>query len=242
MNSNIYTSRFFLDTDIKKDNFILNISEYWISRPYEYCWASMFVDETDVSLDAACGVVHPFKFYLAMNCVEAYAVDNDPRIMSMKAIKKEIEENFGSDELKKIKNEYYYKLKLNLANIYDLPYEDRKFDKIYCISVLEHLDESINGKILLSTPIFYLYKKTYIYQTLNEFKRILKDDGIIILTFDYPRINLNIFDNIIKSLNLQYFSDVDFNLPENALFSKRDRLFFFRAVLKKGDIQKEKIE
>ena len=57
-------SRFFTFDDPKLNKVILKLPESWWSRPYEYAWAKSFVEQDHVVLDAACGVCHPFKFYL----------------------------------------------------------------------------------------------------------------------------------------------------------------------------------
>jgi len=55
-------------------------------------------------------------------------------------------------------------INLDIVDIHKLPYQDNSFDIIYCISVLEHLKG---------------------YPTvIQEFKRILKKDGKLIITFD----------------------------------------------------------
>ncbi len=50
------------------------------------------------------------------------------------------------------------------ANLSDIPYEDKSFDTVYCISVLEHTDD---------------YEKI-----IKEFLRVLRPDGSLVVTFD----------------------------------------------------------
>lgn len=75
-----YQSRFITTNDIREDEFVFKIGKNWWSRPYEYAWAAEFVEPDDVALDAACGVIHPLKFYLAQKCSEVYACDLDGAI------------------------------------------------------------------------------------------------------------------------------------------------------------------
>lgn len=60
----IKTSRFITFDDPQLKKVILELPEIWWSRMYEYAWASSFVNDDHVVLDAACGICHPFKFHL----------------------------------------------------------------------------------------------------------------------------------------------------------------------------------
>jgi SAM-dependent methyltransferase len=91
----------------------------WWSRPYEYAWASNFVNPGETVLDAGCGLEHPFKFYLGRR-VTAHACDVDPNI-------KYVVVPPGCN------------LTLVRADFTLLPYPDEYFDTIFCISVLEHV-------------------------------------------------------------------------------------------------------
>lgn len=55
-------------------------------------------------------------------------------------------------------------VRFELGDLHSLPFADAEFDIIYCISVLEHTDN---------------YQKI-----IAEFQRVLKKDGILIVTFD----------------------------------------------------------
>ena len=70
-----------------------------------------------------------------------------------------------------------------------LPFEDGSFDAIYCISVLEHTNEY---------PLI-----------LNEFHRVLKPAGRLVLTFDisldgFLQLSLDQADNFLGSLNAKF--------------------------------------
>ncbi len=53
------TSRFVQLSDDQSDYFVYKMPGEWWSRKYEYEWASQFCHESQVVLDAACGVEHP---------------------------------------------------------------------------------------------------------------------------------------------------------------------------------------
>lgn len=167
-----------------------------------------------------------------MNCCEVHACDIDDRILSINEVEKEITEVFGKEALKQIPGKYLREIHYKKCSITKLPYEEKKFNKIYCISVLEHLNDTYNKwPAMYSIKILDKFLKKDIYLTLKEFNRTLKDDGLIFLTFDYPRINFTYLKKILPDIGLKFADEVYFDIPKNAL--KYHELFFFRAVLKK---------
>lgn len=231
---NNFESRFFILSDEKKDVFFFNLHPSWWSRFYEYSWASKFANSEDVALDAASGIAHPFKFFLHDTCREVYAIDNDPRILSEESIRRDVRMIFGDKELMKLDEQYFTNIHYTRARLENMPYPDKMFDKIYCISVLEHLRDWFNtNNSLTKIPLLKRVVPRNLYYALVEFKRVLKDDGMIILTFDYPTINLEYFKNVVSDLGLHYVDGAQFSLPANALHSEERQLYCFRAVLKK---------
>lgn len=210
-------SRFLVMTDVRSDTIFFRLPHTWWSRPYEYEWAKHFAHPDDVVLDAACGISHPFKFYLADRCKEVHACDVDNRIVSPEAILNDIERDFGKEEANRVTNGYFAKIQFIRANLTSLPYMNKKFDKIFCISVLEHLD----GTSMLAS--------------FSEFNRVLKDDGILVVTFDYPIIHFEMLQKVVASAGLAFYSDVSFEKREDAIFTDlyQPRLHCFRAVFRK---------
>jgi len=236
MNQDKMVSRFITRNDPKREKFVFNLPSrsHWYSRPYEYAWAAEFAKSDDIALDAGCGISHPFKFYLAEHCHQVHACDIDPRILSPDEIMRAIAEDFGQDEAKEFSRELIYRVRFANCSITSLPYKDAYFDKIYCISVLEHLDDIYNKKplMLYLRSIINKFLSHDIYLCLKDFKRVLKKKGLIILTFDYPRINLDYFRRIIPKLGLAFAADVSFELPPSALYSEEHSLYCYRAVLR----------
>ena len=138
-------SRFILKGDPKSGEFIFRLHRYWFSRPYEYTWVSQFINATDVALDAGCGISHPFKFFLAEKASEVHAVDIDKRILSKEEIIKAIIDDFGEESVKNVKDYWFQKIRFRNSSITDLPYENNSFDKVFCISVLEHMQDFFNA-------------------------------------------------------------------------------------------------
>lgn len=209
-----FASRFILQSDPRTDTVVFKLRPTWWSRFYEYAWASSFVEPGDTVLDAACGISHPLKFFLADHCSAVYACDIDERISSPQSILLEIQADLGDEATQAIEPSYFERINFVQADISQLPYPNSIFDKIYCISVLEHLNEPT----MLSA--------------LREFRRTLKDNGLVILTFDYPLINLESFRALLNDVGLRFFSSTDFNVPMNAISGYG--LHCFRAVLCKG--------
>jgi ubiquinone/menaquinone biosynthesis C-methylase UbiE len=97
-------------------------------------------------------------------------------------------------------------------------------DRVFCVSVLEDLQDPAPA--------------------LLEFARVLKDDGLIVITMDvpydvnkscprYPGQNIGVFNKAIKAAGLQYAGDTDYIRPHDALKHEEWNLCVFRCVLKK---------
>ncbi|UOE58475.1 class I SAM-dependent methyltransferase [Priestia filamentosa] len=210
----IFTSRFILETDPYSNNFVFNLPNTWETRPYEYEWAKNFAETEDIVLDAACGLSHPLKFYLADKCKEVYACDIDGRILSKSSILKDIEDTYGTVIDDSFLKHSFNPIHFSQSSLTNLPYQNKSFDKIFCISVLEHLSKEDMEK------------------TFKEFRRTLKDQGLLIVTFDYPAINLGELKILLDKVKLKFHGDYSFAKPSNVLVSTIwGELNCFRAVL-----------
>lgn len=217
LNYDLGASRFILLTDPQCSELLYPIPNLWWSRFFEYKWASLFPDKDDVCLDAGCGVVNHFKFYLASICKEAHGCDIDINIEN----KTLIEDSFKRD----LDNSYYINFKpaldkviLKNADLSNLPYDDNYFDKIYGISIVNSIDGTILEKVFM------------------EFNRILKDDGLLILTFDYPAVDLNNFQLLLENTGFSFAFEPDFNVYASVIQTNLyPGITCFRAVLIKND-------
>lgn len=230
----LFTSRFVTTGDERLDHLILPLHKTWWSRPYEYAWASGFADSADTVLDAACGVEHPFKFFLLDRCREVHACDIDNRILSREEILREIRSVFGDDAAAGLPERYLEGVRYKLASVTRLPYPDRMFHRVFCISVLEHLDDFINRHAGWPVPrsLRFLFHRD-IERALREFRRVLADDGVIVLTFDHPDINLDYLFEVSAVAGLEPAGEVRRDIPPDALYHEPLGIRCFRLVLKK---------
>ncbi|SEO94779.1 class I SAM-dependent methyltransferase [Paenibacillus sp. OV219] len=212
-----FVSRFVREDDAASRHFVYSMPYEWWSRPYEYAWCSLFVEPTDTVLDAACGISHPFKFYLANNARRTYACDMDPRITSIPSILMEIALDIGEAAAMAVASTYEEgSITLSQAGITELPYDNQLFDKIFCISVLEHL-----------TPADAIL-------ALKEFERTLHADGVIVVTLDYPAVNLSYFQSIVRLAGLEFYGPIDTSMTRNSLHTEYwGGIHCFRALLRK---------
>lgn len=193
-----------ITTDDKKMNKMddFEIPAEWWSRPYEYKFCSQFLKKNDVILDGACGIEHPFKIYASKRVKQVYAIDIDKKLL-------------GFEDTEKIK----YKC-MNLLDL-ENEFKPNFFDKIFCISVLEHITPVANIKIIL-----------------ENFKKLIKPDGYIILTIDHPFLGTEHFVNYVNASGLIFASEADYKKPNNVLKAGYSGLKCYRAVLQKYEENK----
>ncbi|MDR6719461.1 class I SAM-dependent methyltransferase [Paenibacillus sp. 2003] len=211
-------SRYIRQSDPKTDTLVFPLHPAWWSRPYEYEWARRFARSDDVVLDAACGISHPFKFWLAENCREVHACDWDERILSEEAIRLDIVSDFGEQAAQDLPESTLVRLHRAKANLAQLPYESGKFDRVFCISVLEHLD---TGTML---------------RAFREFARVLKPNGQLIATFDVPEMRPDLLETIMAVTGLTIEDKLNVVEPDDAIWSDMygTPIRCFRAVICKG--------
>ncbi|MFS0872432.1 class I SAM-dependent methyltransferase [Paenibacillus xylanilyticus] len=211
-------SRYVRQSDPKTDTLIFPLHPAWWSRPYEYEWARQFARSDDVVLDAACGISHPFKFWLAEHCREVHACDWDERILSEEAIRLDIASDFGEEAARHLPESCLTRLHRARANLAQLPYVSGMFDRIFCISVLEHLD---TGTML---------------RAFREFARVMKPDGQLIATFDVPEMRPDLLETIMAVTGLTIDGKLVVDEPDDAIWSDMygTPIRCFRAVIRKG--------
>lgn len=208
-------SRYIRQSDPRTDTLVFPLPLTWWSRPYEYEWARQFARPTDVVLDAACGISHPFKFWLAEHCREVHACDWDERILSEEAIRLDIASDFGHEAAHHLPEHYLTRLILARTNLAQLPYAAEQFDRVFCISVLEHLDTCT------------------MLRSFREFARVLKPDGQLIATFDVPEMRPDLLETIMAMTGLTIEDKLNVEEPEDAISSEMygAPIRCFRAVI-----------
>ena len=148
------------------DIVLLSSGLYPIRRA-EYPWA---ISNADLNrpmkiLDVGSGI-SLFPVYLASKGHEVFSIDNDNILM----------ERLGP----KIAPWTGVSVNYRLGDVTKLEFNENTFDRIFCISVLEHLEEEkINSK-------YVNYRKQNLdVKAISEMLRILKPNGKLILTFDW---------------------------------------------------------
>lgn len=193
------TSRFATNEGCKDelDNYI--IPKEWWSRRFEYPWASQFVKDTDTVVDAACGIPHFFKYWLADKCKHVWALDSD---LSLRTVP--TRDNMTVD----------------VTDIAHTPVSDGQADVVFCISVLEHVPVANRLAIL------------------DEFHRILKPNGLAIITVDIPSITVADYLKLIADSKFEFAGDVISDMPADVLVGLMPAMYkhplhVFCSVLRK---------
>lgn len=119
-------------------------------------------------LDIGSGVSQ-FPIYLASRGHEVYSIDNDETLVNKIAPK--LAEWSGTN------------VNYSLGDVIQIKFEDNTFDRIFCISVLEHLEEElVNGK-------YVSYKKKNLdIKAIAEMLRVLKPGGILVITVEWSEV------------------------------------------------------
>jgi len=214
-NFDIYNSRYILETDEQNEECLLKIPDGWWSRFYEYHWAAGFTQKNDICLDAGCGVIHPFKYFLSATCKEVYACDLDRRIINKEEQLQMMGNYFSDEDIEKAAT-HIANINFAVCSLKSLPYRNDMFDKIYCLSAL------------------YNVSNNEIQQILAEFYRTLTKNGLLVLTIDDPAMKLRFLANCVRQAGFTFVGHLDLKLPANALYSNiNGGLTCFRLLVRK---------
>lgn len=149
-------------------------------------------------MDAGCGIAeHKFKNYLSEKCKCCYAVDK----INMNSYK-------NTKTLK-------YKT-MNLLDL-DKEFENKKFDKIFCLATLEKNNHDEVIKIL------------------KQFKNLLKENGKIIITCHHPYLRADTFISLVNKAELIFYGSVDMEIDKETVLRGQDSCKCYRAVLSKNN-------
>lgn len=194
---------------------MLTKPQMYASRMWEYTYAiiSSKVKANDRCLDVGCGM-SAFTVYLKDH-VGARVVGTDPDFIK------------GSIKYKGhgVSQEFLKKtgLKIVRAGMEKLPFKTDSFDKVFCLSVIEHVSEDVA------------------YLGIQEMARVLKPGGVLILTVD-----TNLKSNLVQPLNLIWNSGlipvgkIDIKWPEKrfGIFeNNKEPADVYGIVLQKDDYE-----
>ena len=146
---------------------VLSSNEPAAVRHAEYPWTiqNAHLEKNMKILDIGSGV-SLLPVYLASKGHHVISIDNDEILMNRLAPNLAKWSGVNVD----------YKV----GNATELNFEDNYFDRVFCISVLEHLEEEkVNGE-----SVNY-HKLNLDIKAINEMIRVVKPNGLIILTFDW---------------------------------------------------------
>jgi len=136
-------------------------------RRTEYPWAikNGKLDKGMKILDVGSGI-SIFPIYLASKGHEITSIDFDEILM-----------NRVSPELAKLSG---VNVNYSFGDATKIDFKDESFDRVFCISTIEHLEEEYqNGKYV------NYHKKNLDVKAISEMLRVLKPGGLLIMTFDW---------------------------------------------------------
>jgi len=176
--------------------YLKNYSTKWVTNPlnqWSRQWEYPFVfsriqpimetKQTRRILDAGSGIsFFPYYIKSKYDCTDVYCCDIDTHF---------------KDIFQRINSNSEENLKFSIGDLKELPYEDKWFDVIYCISVLEHTGD---------------YEKI-----IEEFHRIIAPGGRLIVTFDISidgtrDINVEMAEILLRALTERFNNDEDISL------------------------------
>lgn len=191
----------------------LKYPQFYASRLWEYPWAILQsqLEPNMKCADVGCGE-SPFTIYLK-EVADCDVVGFDPDIHD-----KENKDNFGVSGLF-IKNTGLNIIKSSIDNIKS---NDNQFDRVFCISVIEHItDFNIRAK------------------GMREISRILKHGGLAVISVDVNLLmRLSNPLELVWESGLTFYGTVNLMMPEQRLgifCDGRQPADVFGMVLKKNE-------
>ena len=197
--------RFKFTRNLLSSELILRSNQLWMVRLWEYPWAiinSEILPDSKI-LDVGAGW-SLFPLYLAQRSGNIDSIDTDERQMKLLSP--------ALAEILKLKVNYF------VDNALHLSAKDNTYDYVFCISVLEHLEEETDkGK-----PVNW-HKNKLDRIAIREFLRVIKPGGRVILTLDYASDDIS-----QRSFHFDYVKDLVEEFRANLLqpFDKFDDIRF----------------
>jgi SAM-dependent methyltransferase len=190
------------------NRFEFTLPSAWLGRQEPNAWAGLFVHSGTVKLDAAPGVSHTFRVVTqTIASDDNEGIEASSRIVSLQSIVRCLDESEHTEA-----EAHLDCLRFIQADIAKLPYEDGKYDIVFGLSVLDRLNVEDAQ------------------EALDEFLRILKTSGLLVLTFDESFTDFPSFARMIRACGFSFAGEFDSYLADEVQQSRsRGRLYAFRA-------------
>jgi len=190
---------------------LIHRAEIETFKHWEYPWAILWSSlEPGMSvLDCGCGRGF-LQIYLALKRCHVTSVDISS--MKTKAIRRfwdllsRLKLPIKEDKIKAVRNlakRYNTKIDFQVADISNLPFERESFDRVFCISVLEHMNPGEDE------------------DAVREMCRVLKPEGRLLITVDFspepiPRRSYNQEDihRLAEISGLSLLGDFDYQAED----------------------------
>lgn len=173
--------------------------DYW-SRKWEYPWAILNAD-----LQAGMRVLDvgsggsPFPLYLGMNGFECYACDPSlDQGKPKKNLRRRIIFFLGITTVWSLpKRKRSLPIRYFPDSIQELSFPDNFFDRVFCLSVIEHIPQSEWSLCM------------------EQLSRVVKPTGRLLLTHDMSRqeANARVYRHLIEACTLDLIGSVDYPVP-----------------------------
>jgi glycosyltransferase involved in cell wall biosynthesis/SAM-dependent methyltransferase len=186
-----------------------SIKIHW-SREWEYPWAVLHGDVAAQHkvLDCGCGGSPLLPYLVDTTGCDAVGLDKDYGNLISKEQQSLIQ---GTGPLCSLWGYYVdpkHVLEVDVdlvrGNMNNIPFPDDHFDRVFCISVIEHVKTAADGK-----------------KSIEEMVRVLKPGGRLVITMDHSSYKGHVeswcigkFKQIIEWSGLSLIGDSDFTVPE----------------------------
>lgn len=185
----------------------------WWTHSETNAWAGLFVHQDRIVLESVRGHSQPFRF--ATQPIDAaLALTPNERIVTLQSVIERLNQAHDDEETEAASrdDDRLDCLQFIRADIAALPYEDGKFDTVFGLSVLQQLNTEAAQ------------------EALDEFRRVMKDGGMLVLTFDSGFANFSSFARMVRACGYSFVGEFDSVIPsEPDNGTSPSRLYAFRA-------------
>ncbi|MWC29268.1 class I SAM-dependent methyltransferase [Paenibacillus sp. MMS18-CY102] len=199
-----------VDSDTANRPFVFKVPTAWWTRSDEWAWSGLFVHPDRVVLDSSLS-----RGIIRSNTLD-YESRHSPRIVSLQSVFEQMQpdDEPALDALAVQERLERDALRFIRADITQLPYEDEKFDTVFCLSVIEALEQTDAREALL------------------EFRRTLKTGGLLVLTFEEQSPDLAPITRTVRDCGYSFAGEYESAWATDGSnnTNAQGRLYAFRAI------------